>query len=428
MKKSGGAMMKKKPSRKKRMIWVIAGLGLLALLVPLVIIGMGASNSGAKSEVQTVTVSRGTLQVTISSTGTISAQKTIDVGTQVSGNISKIYADFNDFVRKGQLLAQLDTTLLDISVQSAEADKLKADSQYDMNLRDYNNNLALHEKGLVSDYDLETSRVSKEAANAARLSAEASLRRARVNLSYAVIRSPIDGIIIDRLVEEGQTVAAASSVPTLFTIAEDLSRILIKAYVAESDIGSVKKGQRVTFTVATYADDAFRGTVDIIHLQSQTVSNVVNYVVMVNADNPGKKLMPGMTATLTFIVDERTDALLVPNSALSYRPDEAAMKRFFEAHPEKRTGGARSAGGPPARQAEREVPEGNRAVLWYMDEKNELASTMVKAGLTDGSITEIISDEVSEGMKVLSASGRTRSSSSQSNNGNQGPPPGPRMF
>jgi HlyD family secretion protein len=327
--------MKNAKNGKKSKRWIFfTGGGLVILVVVAIVIISAVGGGSAPESYQFAAVTKGAVQVTVVSTGTISATNTVNVGTQVSGPIAKIYVDYNSRVRKGQVLAELDPTLLKNTVQSATADQMKAEAQYELALQDYENNVKLHDQSLISDFDFKTSQTNKNTAYANKLGADASLARAQISLNESVIRAPIDGVIIDRAVEEGQTVAASLSAPTLFTIAQDLGRIQITAYVAESDIGSIKPGQKTTFTVAAFPKDTFTGKVDIIHLQSQTIQNVVNYVVMVNAVNPDLKLKPGMTATVTFIVDERQDALLLPNAVLQFQPSEAMLAQYLKDHPE----------------------------------------------------------------------------------------------
>jgi HlyD family secretion protein len=477
--------MSMKKTNKKPLLFIGVALG--ALVVIGLIIFLAARGATAPVAYQYAAVTRGAVQTTIASTGSISAQKTVDVGTQVSGQLVGVYADFNDRVRQGQVLARLDTTLLALAVRTATADRLKAQAQFDLAQKDYENNKLLHDKALISDYDFESSRVARDSANAARLSADANLSRANINLNYAVITSPIDGVVINRTVETGQTVAASLSAPTLFTIAEDLSSIQIKAYVAESDIGSIKRGQKVSFTVTTYPDDTFTGKVDIIHLQSETVQNVVNYVVMVNAANPGQKLMPGMTATVEFITDQRENALLIPNSALQFKPPENLLAAYLQERAAQRREDVSGASPSPAPTASATVSptdataprqrrgrqggsgtgqptpqlsDDQRAVLrqerqqrngqagangaspdertrnflnslpadvkmlWTLDGNGKLTGVTVRTGLSDGQKTEIISDRVKEGMEFLS--GLSTGTAVQRNNTQQGR--GPRMF
>ncbi len=334
----------KKMKNPKRLI-LFVGLPLAALVAAVIVIVSAVGGGSAPEQYQFTAVSRGPIQTTVVSTGTISALNTVDVGTQVSGQIAKLYVDFNDKVKKGQVLAELDPTLLQNAVQSATADQMKSEAQYELALQDYNNNKLLHDKALISDFDFKTSETNLKTAQANKISADAALARAKLNLDESVIRAPISGIVINRAVEEGQTVAASLSAPTLFTIAEDLSNVQITAYVAESDIGSIRKGEKATFTVAAYPDDTFTGKVDIVHLQPQTIQNVVNYVVMVDATNKDLKLKPGMTATVTFITDERRNALLISNSALTFRPSDDQIAQYLKDHPELEGNGQTGPGG-----------------------------------------------------------------------------------
>jgi HlyD family secretion protein len=339
-----------KNSKKPKRLILITGAALVALVVAVIVIVSAVGGGGEQEQYQFAAVTRGAIQTTVVSTGTISALNTVNVGTQVSGQIAKLYVDFNDKVKKGQVLAELDPTLLENAVQSATADQLKAEAQYELALQDYNNNKLLHDKALISDFDFKTSETNLKTAQSNKIGADAALARAKLNLDESVIRAPISGVVIDRAVEEGQTVAASLSAPTLFTIAEDLSNVQITTYVAESDIGSIKPGEKATFTVAAYPDSTFDGKVDIVHLQPQTIQNVVNYVVMVDAVNKDMKLKPGMTATVTFITDERQNALLISNAALQFRPSDEALAQYLKDHPNLQ-GGGRGAQNPAAAQS-----------------------------------------------------------------------------
>ncbi|MCK5597812.1 MAG: efflux RND transporter periplasmic adaptor subunit, partial [Candidatus Eisenbacteria sp.] len=279
----------------------------------------GRSGPEQTGRFEFVEVERGDIENIVSSSGTLSAVGTVDVGTQVSGTIARILADYNETVRAGQVLAVLDTTMLSASVRDARAGVVRARSLHDQAVRDYDREQDLHENDLISDAQLSDTQTSVETARAGVLSAEASLDRSRANLRYAVIRSPIDGTVIMRNMEPGQTVAASFSTPTLFVIAEDLSEMEIHALVDESDIGAIREGQSVRFTVEAYMDEEFTGVVRQIWLQPQTVQNVVMYTVVVDARNDRGLLYPGMTATTDFLIDERHDVLMVPNAALKLR-------------------------------------------------------------------------------------------------------------
>ncbi len=250
-------------------------------------------------------ITRGDLSTTITSTGTLQAVTTVDVGTQVSGKIDRLLADFNYKVKKGQLLAVLDTTNLALQVNNALTGLQKAQASYDVAKATYERDQTLFEKKFMSELDFITSKSNYQTAMANLNSAKSSLAQAKTNLSYAYIYSPIKGKIINRNVEEGQTVAASLSAPTLFTIAEDLSKMQILANVDESDIGQIKEGQDAQFTVQAYPDKKFTGKVFQIRLGSSVVSNVVNYIVVVNAENDDNLLLPGMTATVDFYVERK---------------------------------------------------------------------------------------------------------------------------
>ncbi|MCD4691095.1 efflux RND transporter periplasmic adaptor subunit, partial [bacterium] len=307
--------------------WIIIAA---AVIVVLVIVGFMRRGGGdaAQARYEFAEVTRGDLENVITATGALSAVGTVEVGTQVSGTIAQVLADYNETVHRGRVLAVLDTTMHAASVRDARANRMKVEAQYEQALRDHGRVLELFEQGLVSDAEIEESRTSMKSAEAALLAAEASLDRQVANLSYAVIRSPIDGTVIMRNVERGQTVAASFSTPTLFTIAEDLSQMEIRAYVDESDIGQIEEGLRARFTVEAYIDEEFTGVVRQVWLQPQTISNVVNYTVVVDAKNSRGLLLPGMTATVDFLLDDLTNVLLVPNSALSIHPDDAMIEEI----------------------------------------------------------------------------------------------------
>ncbi len=254
----------------------------------------------------------------------------MEVGTQVSGIIDKVYADFNDRVHKGQIIALVDTSLLKLAVTDAESNLLKALAQYEEARENHQRSVELYNRGLISKADYQPVKTSLRTAEASLAAAHAAMERANRNLKYAIIRSPIDGTVTARNVEEGQTVAASFSTPTLFTIAQDLSKMEIKAMVDESDIGQIKKDQPVRFTVQAYPQKTFEGKVKQVRVQPTTASNVVNYTVVVSADNPGNLLLPGMTATVDFIVEKKTNVTLVPNAALRFEPTEKQLTSVFE--------------------------------------------------------------------------------------------------
>jgi HlyD family secretion protein len=419
---------------------------IIFIVVPLIlIIGFGAfliipKNKDYKTELQFGKIERGDLKTSVSCTGTINAKGTVEVGTQVSGTVSKVYADFNDSVKKDQILAKIDTTLLEIAVSQAEADLVKSNSQYEHDLKNYENNLALQKQKMVSDYDLEAAKVTRDSSYTAKLTAETNLKKAKSNLSYALIKSPINGTVIDRDIDEGQTIQASYSSPTLFKIAEDLSNMQINALVDENDIGKIKLKQKVTFTVEAYPDEEFSGTVNQIRLEPTTVSNVVNYYVIIDAKNPKHHLLPGMTATIDIVVQEKTNILLVQNSALKFKPTQSMfkdMKNSFDKDMKKGNMPKPKDGKMPSPPKDGFKPDKTVSQIWYLDKDKNLKFIFVKTGLTDGSKTEVIAmkDAVEEGLSVITGSSSTGSSTgttkSQTNKNMMGGGPGaggPPMF
>lgn len=281
------------------------------------------SENGADYVLRFDTVSKGEITVNVTATGTLNAVTTVQVGTQVSGVISKLYADFNSIVKEGQLIAQIDPTFLQQAVRDAEASLERVKAQFDENNRAGDRVRALYEKRLESQVNYDAALTALSSSKASVKQAEAQLERARINLAYATIYAPISGVVINRQVSVGQTVAASFSSPTLFTIANDLSKMQVEATVDESDIGLVNVGQTCTFTVDAFADNVFEGVVSQIRLSPQIIQNVVNYTVIIDVDNRDLKLMPGMTATVKILVAQKKDVLKVSNTALRFQPPEA---------------------------------------------------------------------------------------------------------
>lgn len=287
-------------------------------------------SSGKNVVVETVKLGRGTISNTVTATGTLEAVKTVEVGTQVSGVIEKLFVDFNSEVKKGQILAKLDETPLIAQLEQSKAtvDQSEAEVQYQKS--NYDRYKVLSDKNLIaqSDYDLVVYNYNKAVASLK--NAKSVYDKTKINLEYATIYSPIDGIILDRAVDEGQTVAASFNTPTLFTIANDLTQMRVEAKVDEADIGQVKMGQRVEFTVDAYPEQKFEGSVTEIRLQPVTTSNVVTYTVIIGAPNKEKKLMPGMTANITIYVDEKTNILLIPGKATRFSPDQKLLTAYYK--------------------------------------------------------------------------------------------------
>ena len=267
-------------------------------------------------------VTQATISTTISATGTLEPVDQVEVGTQVSGDISKIFVDFNSNVKKGQVIAELDKSKLKATLTQAEIAYRSAENDYKYKESTYNRVKKLSESNAASAVELETAEYNM---NSAKLSMDRSkneVAQARLNLSYATIKSPIDGVVLKRAVEVGQTVAASMSTPTLFVIAKDLSQMKVMADVDEADIGQVKAGQKVSFTVDAFQGETFNGSVQEVRLNPTTTSNVVTYTVVITADNPDQKLLPGMTATCTIVTKEVVDAISIPVKALKFSPAE----------------------------------------------------------------------------------------------------------
>lgn len=285
----------------------------------LVLLGSCSKKEGISLE--TCKVERGDLSESVTATGTVESVTQVDVGTQVTGIIDKLYADYNSVVKKGELIAEIEKTMLESDLRSAEASVESAKLTYEYNLTNYNRDKALHDKKLISDYEFETSKKEFEVSKAAYDKAKADRVRAAKNLNYAEIYSPIDGIVISREVEVGQTVVSSMNVANLYTIA-DLDNMQVIGDVDEADIGQVKVGQPVTFAVDAYPDDIFEGEVTQVRLNPTTESNVVTYEVVVSASNLDHKLIPGLTANLTIYVARERNTLLLPVQAFQFEPKE----------------------------------------------------------------------------------------------------------
>ncbi len=281
---------------------------------------MFANRDSHKYEFRFDKVSKGDLTVYVTATGTISAVISVDVGTQVSGIVTKLFADFNSVVKAGQVIAKIDTTFLYQSVLDAQASLERARAQYADSKRTYDREKGLYDKGLESEQNYSAALTAYESNGAALKSATSALDRAKINLAYATIYAPIDGVVVNRAVNVGQTVAASFSSPTLFTIANDLKKMQIQTTVDESDIGRVSIGQQATFTVDAYAGEEFTGVVSQIRLAPQSIQNVVNYIVIIDVNNDGLKLMPGMTANVKIQVANAADVMKVSNMALRFQP------------------------------------------------------------------------------------------------------------
>jgi HlyD family secretion protein len=333
------------------------------------------------SQWRTAAVEKGDLNIEVTASGTVNPHSLVAVGTQVSGTISHIFVDFNSRVKKGQLIALLDTTFLQAAVADASATLNKGQAQETLTRRNAERTKNLFDKGLSAQADLDQAAADYEAAKAAISSARAQLDRAKINLAYATIRSPITGVVVNRNVDVGQTVAASFSTPTLFTIADDLSKMQALASIDEADIGQVKIGQQATFTVDAYPDRSFAGTVTQVRLQPTTVQNVVTYTVMIDVDNPDLVLMPGMTANITIAVQQAREVLKVPLAALKFTPPGFQGKTGVH-----RAGGSDSAAGmarrPDSANAKDTARKKDRARIFILED-NKPKLVPVKTGLSN---------------------------------------------
>ena len=369
------------------------------------------------------TVERGDLQAVVSATGTLNAVTTVSVGTQVSGQVSALLVDFNDHVKKGQLLARIDPTIAQQGVADAQANLEKLQAQASQAGRDQNRNRELSSAGLIAPSELELGGATLLVALASERSGAIALQKAQQNLSYTSIYAPIDGVVVERNVNSGQTVAASLSAPQLFLIANDLAHMQILAQVGESDIEQIKQDQPVKFTVQALPGQTFTGTVQQVRLQSTTVDNVVNYTVVVTLENPDRKLLPGMTARVDFLVKSAVAVLKVANAALRYKPSDEALAQLGAAPTPRdataatganrapRTGGG--SGGVGARK-DQGRGSGNGTgfgTLYSLGPDGTLQVARVQTGISDGASTEVQGHGVSEGMKVIDGLASTTSAS-----------------
>lgn len=333
------------------------------------------NEAAATTVYQTAEATFGNVSNSVTATGTIEPLKQVQVGTQVSGVIKKIYVDYNSVVKAGQLLAEIDKTPLLAQLASVEADLESAESQLVFQEANYNRIKQLLDKKAVSNTDYETALYQYSSAKASVSKMKSEVDRARTNLGYTMIYSPIDGVVLNRAVDEGQTVAASFNTPTLFTIAQDLTKMQVVANVDEADIGKIKEGQEVSFTVDAYPDDKFSGTVSQVRLLAVTNSNVVTYSVVIAAPNPDLKLKPGLTASIIAYTEKADSVLTIPAKALRFKPDSSLLAKW---------------------------PKPEMPSVWIEDSKG-LHPVKVETGLTDETNTEIKSG-LKQGDKVVVSS------------------------
>ncbi|MCL6103928.1 MAG: efflux RND transporter periplasmic adaptor subunit [Bacteroidetes bacterium] len=388
---------------KKKYLYIGSALALLA-------VGLYAFRMLKSAEqtysFETVKVGKGTISNTITATGTLEAIKTVEVGTQVSGVIEKILVDFNSQVKKGQLLAQLDETPLLAQLEQSKASVDQAEAQVKYQKSTYDRYKVLVEKKLIAQSDFDLAEYNYNNAVASLKNAKSVYEKNRINLSYARIYSPIDGVILNRAVDEGQTVAASFNTPTLFSIANDLTQMRVEAKVDEADIGQIAMNQRVTFTVDAYPDLKFAGSVSEIRKQPVVTSNVVTYTVIIQAPNPDKKLMPGMTASTTIYVNEKNDILVVPGKAIRFNPDQEVFNSYLKTLP------AEVAREMTPQRANNGPADPKKSFVWVKNGE-VIRKSEIKTGENDGINYELLSglnqgDEIVLSMTAEKATAETR--------------------
>ncbi len=385
---------------KKKYIWI-------GVIVILALIGLwqylGSRKQSSKIAFKTARVETGVITNYVTATGTIEPVVKVEVGTQVSGIVKKLYVDYNSVVKKGQVIAELDKTNLQSEYQSQQSNLAKAQSDYNYQKSNHDRMKTLHDKGLIADNEYEAAVQSFQSAKSSLSVASQNLQKAKTNLSYATITSPIDGVVLSKSVEEGQTVAASFSTPTLFYIANNLTQMRVIASVDEADIGSVLEGQRVEFTVDAYVGETFNGTVTQVRQNATTTNNVVTYEVVVDAPNPDLKLKPGLTANITIYTKESGEVLTVQPKALKFNPLQYDGVQGYSIDPASRE------------MAEKRMPKG-QGILWTLDGK-VFKARQVTTGMSSKIATEV--SGVREGdVIVLEASTEEQVKKSASSEGN----------
>ena len=359
---------------KNKKLWIAVAAAVAVALLAVFLL----SGKKKKEEVtfETAVVKSSDIHNSITATGTIEPVTSVTVGTQVSGIVSRLYVDYNSIVKKGQVIAELDKTNLMSELNTAKANLSSAQSSMNYQLANFNRYKTLYQKGLVSADEYESARLSYQQAKEQVAQSRETVKRAQTNLGYATITSPIDGVVLSKAVEEGQTVAASFNTPELFVIAKDLTDMRVIANIDEADIGGVKQGQRVTFTVDAFPDDSFEGHVTQVRQQATTESNVVTYEVVISARNNDLKLKPGLTANVTIFTLERNNVLAVPAKALRFMPNAAILKK------------------------DQKIEDCEaKAKVWTL-EGNTFKAHKVETGISNGSMTEITSG-LKEGTEVL---------------------------
>ena len=360
--------------KKLSKVWLVVAV---VIIVAIVAWALSGSKKEEQISFETAAVAPANIMNSITATGTIEPVTSVTVGTQVSGIVSKLYVDYNSVVKKGQVIAELDKTNLMSQLNSAKTQLATAQSQLNYQTTNFNRYKTLYQKGLVAADDFDSAKLSYTQAKEQVAAAKEEVQRAQTNLGYATITSPIDGIVLSKSVEEGQTVAASFSTPELFTIAQDLTNMQVVADVDEADIGDVKEGERVSFTVDAYPDDTFEGTVKQVRQEATTTNNVVTYEVVISAPNADLKLKPGLTANVTIYTAERKGVLSVQSKALRFTPQKETVGKMKIVD---QTGNAKNK-------------------VWTI-EGNSIVAHNVNIGMTDGTNTQILNG-ISAGTKVV---------------------------
>lgn len=435
--------------KKKIIIGAVILVAIVCVVVGIMVFGRGNNN---KTKYKTEALGRGDIEALVTTSGTLNPVTTVEIGSQVSGKIDKLYADFNSHVKEGQLLAEIDQSQFltklkqnEANYQSALASLAKAKVTLENTKKKYDRALSLFEKNLISyeekdaaETEFFNNQAELQASQARLAQAKSTLDSSKVDLTYTVIKSPIDGVVISRNVNVGQTVAASFQAPVLFKIANDLTQMQVECSVDEADIGKVKEGQNVRFTVDAFPDERFAGIVKQVRYSPEVVQNVVTYTTVVEVKNPELKLMPGMTATVSIIAGEAKNALRVPNSALRFNPNLSAeemkkivesMRQEFAARMGEGSGGSnRQAGAPRSESFQRQSGQGGQrpgggegqqsfmmggaggsggqtrrggARVWIEDANGKLKPVFLRTGVTDNSFTEVVSGDLKEGQLVI---------------------------
>ena len=378
--------------KKSKKFWVILGI-IAALIIAIIVVFAVKKGKHAEMQINTVRSTMDSIEVTVTATGELQPVYKVDVGTQVSGIVERICVDFNSVVKKGQLLAELDRSNLNEQLTQAQTSVSNAKSNLTLAQQQYDRVKALYDNKAATQESYESAVNSLNLAKNQLKTAQSELSRAQTNLSYATIYSPIDGVIMDKAVEEGQTVASSFSTPTLFTIANDLTQMQVEAAVDEADIGEVKAGQPVTFTVDAFPDDVFTGTVREVRINPTVTSNVVTYTVIINAPNPETKLFPGMTANVT-ITTKKESGICIPLTALYTSIDPTVQKQF-----EKKGYTFKS-----LYKNQEELAQGLKDItkknIWVKKGDKNYEQVSVTTGLNNG-VKTLIMDGLREGEEVI---------------------------